>query len=243
MKCLGVIPARYDSQRLPGKPLADIGGMSLIARVYKQAIKSVFLDDLMVATDDDRIALECKNIGAKYIMTSKLHPSGTDRIGEVRLIHSDFDVYVNIQGDMPFIPPDYIDLLCQSFDDTDVSIATLITHCDDLSIVNSSASIKVVTDLSANALYFSRSPIPYPRSVNYGYKRHIGIYAYRGSALDIITRLSPSPLERTESLEQLRWLENGLRIRTISVPHDTPSVDTSEDLDLARKYAEHFKGL
>jgi 3-deoxy-manno-octulosonate cytidylyltransferase (CMP-KDO synthetase) len=237
MKILGVIPARYDSQRLPGKPLADIHGKSLISRVFEQAIKAKMPDKIIVATDDDRIKIECEKSGAECRMTSKSHPSGTDRIAEIMRIYKDYDVYVNIQGDMPFIPPDYIDILCSAFQEPDVAIATLVTACDDENILRSSASIKVVSNVYGYALYFSRSVVPFARSAKPNYLRHIGVYAYTRAALAQISELKPSPLELTESLEQLRWLENGMKISVLNVKEDTPSVDTPEDLAYAREYA------
>ena len=240
MKILGVIPARYDSQRLPGKPLADILGKSLILRVYEQAIRAKMPDKIIIATDDERIKSECEKSGAECRMTLKSHPSGTDRIAEIMRIYKDFDVYLNIQGDMPFIPPDYIDILCNAFQEPDVAIATLVTNCDDESILRSSASIKVVCDVRGYALYFSRSIVPFARSTKPSYLRHIGVYAYTRAALAQISELKPSPLEMAESLEQLRWLENGMKISVLNVKADTPSVDTPEDLIYACEYAANL---
>ncbi len=240
MKILGVIPARYDSQRLPGKPLADICGKSLILRVYEQAVKAESPTKIIVATDDERIQLECRMAGAECVMTSKSHPSGTDRIAEVMRANEDFDVFVNIQGDMPFIPPKYIDMLCNAFQNSDVSIATLVTRADDEKLLQSPASIKVVRDHQGFALYFSRSVIPFARSEKPRYLRHIGIYAYTRDALSKISKLPPSSLELAESLEQLRWLENGMKIYAIEAPEDTPSIDTADDLIFAREYAANF---
>ncbi|MCS7085705.1 MAG: 3-deoxy-manno-octulosonate cytidylyltransferase [Bacteroidia bacterium] len=238
MRYLGVIPARYDSQRLPGKPLADIAGKPMVIRVYEQAIRARSPHKIIVATDDERIRTVCESAGIECVLTGKSHPSGTDRIAEVmRTLYADFDVYINIQGDMPFIPPNHIDTLCGAFRNPDVSIATLITPCLDENVLRSSASIKVVRRNDGFALYFSRSVVPFGKNPTSPRFRHIGVYAYTRNALSTIASLAPSMLEISESLEQLRWLENGMSIYTLVVPEDTPSVDTPEDLEYARAYA------
>ncbi|TKC06027.1 3-deoxy-manno-octulosonate cytidylyltransferase [Pedobacter frigoris] len=238
MKILGIIPARYASTRFPGKPLVQIDGKSMIQRVYEQAKKAHGLTEVIVATDDDRIADEVKNFGGNFIITSDAHLSGTDRCAEVIAAISGFDAVINIQGDEPYIDPLQIELLISCFRNKDVKLATLIkkiTTEEDLFNVNIP---KVVVNASQQAIYFSRQTIPYIRGTEAGqwmdkrqFYKHIGIYGYTCSALLEITKLPPSSLETAESLEQLRWIENGYSIQTKITDIETISIDTPEDLN------------
>ncbi|MDQ1772247.1 3-deoxy-manno-octulosonate cytidylyltransferase [Labilibaculum sp. A4] len=240
MKFLGIIPARYASTRFPGKPLADINGKPMIQKVYEQALKA--LDHVYVATDDKRIEEAVKSFGGKIIMTSPNHQSGTDRIAEAANIISqnlklDFDVVINIQGDEPFIQPEQINSLKSCFNNPATEIATLIKSITNTAEIFDPNKVKVVTAKDNRALYFSRSPIPFVRgedqdkwlSQNTFYK-HIGMYAYRFDALMKVTKLEQSKLELSESLEQLRWLENGYWIQTEITEHESIGIDTPEDL-------------
>ena len=235
---IGIIPARYASTRFPGKPLADIAGKSMIQRVYEQTKKSSRIREVIVATDDDRIANAVKNFGGNFCMTSTAHQSGTDRCAEVveqRKLKA--DAIINIQGDEPFIDPKQIDLVCSCFDDTSVQLATLVKRIMKDEILFNPNSPKVILDKDHNAIYFSRHPIPFVRGkeqaswlASHTFYQHIGIYGYTTEALRKITRLPVSSLEKTESLEQLRWIENGFKIRTALTTLETLAVDTPEDL-------------
>ena len=238
---LGVIPARYASTRFPGKPLADIGGKLMIERVYEQVSKS--LTHVCVATDDTRIAEAVSGFGGRVVMTSTSHRSGTDRCAEASSKVSaedgrDYRVIVNIQGDEPFISPRQIELLTAAFDDDSVEIATLVKRADNDEDLFNPNKPKVVMTASGDALYFSRQPIPYLRGTDehswlscHTYYNHIGLYAYRTSTLHKLTKLAPGQLEMCESLEQLRWLENGYRIRVMETELESLSIDTPEDLE------------
>ena len=247
MKFVGMIPARYASTRFPGKPLALLGGVTVIERVYHQAVSA--LDDAYVATDDERIFDAVTRFGGKAVMTSTSHKSGTDRIAEaVRLTGCDADVVVNIQGDEPFIQRSQIETVCHCFDDPTTQIATLGKPFTDMRGVEHPNSPKIVTDLRGYALYFSRSVIPYVRGVeradwlqHFPYLKHIGLYAYRTEVLSEITRLPQSPLELAESLEQLRWLQNGYRIKVGLTDVETVGIDTPEDLAAAEEYLKRLK--
>ena len=232
-KIVGIIPSRYESSRFPGKPLIDIKGKSMIQRVYNQAKKAKALSDVIVATDDRRIFEHVTEFGGKVVMTSSDHPSGTDRCFEVlQKSGDDFDIAVNIQGDEPMIKPEQIDLLVSCFEDNEVKIATLVKPFENLSEIGNPNRIKVVLDKNKNALYFSRSAIPFHQKGDTPkYYKHIGIYAYTSEILNEIVQLVPSVLEKTESLEQLRWLENGYRIQTKETEFETPNIDTPEDLN------------
>jgi len=236
MKILGVIPARYASTRFPGKPLVDINGKTMIRRVYEQAIKAN-LNKVVVATDDERIASEVKSFGGEFILTSDQHQSGTDRCAEVVSKLPGFDVVVNIQGDEPFIDPEQISLLTSCFLDEKVELATLIKDIKNNSELFNSNIPKVVINNHQQAIYFSRHPIPFVRNTDQGnwknshqFYKHIGIYGYKTSTLLSITQLKPSSLELAESLEQLRWLENGYQIQTKVTSIETIAIDTPEDL-------------
>ena len=245
MRFVGIIPARYASQRFPGKPLAILGGKTVIQRVYEQVGK--VLDDVYVATDDDRIKNTVEGFGGKAIMTSPNHKSGTDRIEEaVEKIGGDFDVVINIQGDEPFIHESQIKELCACFDDADTQIATLgkpFTAEMGMEALENPNSPKIVVDNRGYAMYFSRSVIPYIRNTRreewigqFPYLKHIGLYAYRRDVLRQVTQLPQSSLEIAESLEQLRWLQNGYKIKVGLTDVETVGIDTPEDLQRAETY-------
>lgn len=245
MRFVGIIPARYASQRFPGKPLAILGGKTVIQRVYEQVGK--VLDDVYVATDDDRIKNTVEGFGGKAIMTSPDHKSGTDRIEEaVEKIGGDFDVVINIQGDEPFIHESQIKELCACFDDADTQIATLgkpFTAEMGMEALENPNSPKIVVDNRGYAMYFSRSVIPYIRNTRreewigqFPYLKHIGLYAYRREVLRQVTQLPQSSLEIAESLEQLRWLQNGYKIKVGLTDVETVGIDTPDDLQRAETY-------
>lgn len=244
MKAIGIIPARFDSSRFPGKPLVDIGGLSMIRRVYNQAKHALSLSEVVVATDDARIYDHVQSFAGNVIMTSRDHRSGTDRCAEVASKVSGFDLAINIQGDEPFIDPQQIDLLVSCFSAQDVQIATLVRQITEISDLENPNKPKVVLDQSGRALYFSRQAIPFcqgTEKVNWlstaNYYSHIGIYGYRVDVLKALAQLQVSTLESSEALEQLRWLENGYRIQTALSSHDNDAIDTPEDLQhVLQKY-------
>lgn len=240
--CIGIIPARYQSSRFPGKPLARLGDMTMIERVTRQASKA--LDRVVVATDDERIYDEVRRFGGEVVMTSPEHRSGTDRVAEAyRKSGADADVIVNIQGDEPFVEPQQISQLTSLFDDPTTDIATLVRPFDaarGFEALFDPNLVKVVTADNGDALYFSRSVIPYVRGVEWKqwldktrYLTHVGMYAYRPAVLDRIVRLPQSPLEISESLEQLRWLQADYRIATAETTFDNIGIDTPADLEAA----------
>lgn len=244
-KFIAIIPARYASTRFPGKPLADLGGMTVIERVYRRA--SEVLDDVVVATDDSRIADAVSAFGGRAIMTSADHPSGTDRVRQaMELSHTEADVVINIQGDEPFIDPSQIRMLMSAFDDSSVDIATLarpFAADAGYEAVSDPNVVKVVVDDSGHAMYFSRSPIPYMRGVapaewtsRHRFLAHVGVYAYRRHVLEAVTALKRSSLEVAESLEQLRWLQAGHTIHVGITESATIGIDTPADLEAARLY-------
>ena len=231
MNILCVIPARYSSTRLPGKPLADIQGKPMIQRVYERAQKALQPSAVLVATDHEEVYRAVENFGGKVMMTSKSHATGTDRLAEVAKAYPAFDVIINVQGDEPLIEPSIIDDLANAFlEDSQLSMATVMTPIDDNEKTNPN-NVKVITDLAGYALYFSRSLIPYPRvnTENIVYK-HIGIYAYQREFLLEYAAMEPTPLEVAESLEQLRALENGYKIKVLKTNFKFVGVDTAEDL-------------
>ena len=242
MKFIGLIPARYASTRFPGKPLALLAGKPVIQHVYEQAAK--VLDAVYVATDDERIYNKVTEFGGKAVMTSTKHHSGTDRIEEaLEKVGGDFDVVVNIQGDEPFIAQSQIETLCHCFEDEDTQIATLGKPFECIKAVENPNSPKIVVDNRGYAMYFSRSVIPFVRGVErqewlkkYPFLKHLGIYAYRTEVLKAITRLPQSSLELAESLEQLRWWENGYRIKVGITNVETVGIDTPEDLQRAEDF-------
>lgn len=229
---IGIIPARYASTRFPGKPLVLVNGKPMIQRVYEQATQATMLSEVIVATDDDRIA-DCVNkFGGKVVMTSPEHQSGTDRCAEVvAKLENPAEVVINIQGDEPYIQPQQIDDLAKCFENPQTQIATLVKKLEDEEEIQKPNVVKVTRDINGFALYFSRSVIPYPRNQANVYFKHIGIYAYRLGVLMQISTLPPSSLELAEGLEQLRWLENGYRINTVVTEVESMAVDTPEDLE------------
>lgn len=247
MKILGVIPARYASTRFPGKPLAMIGDKSMIERVYRQSAQADGLEKVLVATDDERIFAHIRGFGGNVEMTSADHPTGTDRILEIRSKYPEYDAFVNIQGDEPFISPEQINKVCRLLSGgPEVKIGTLVRKFDDLSRLYDPNAIKVALAGDGKALYFSRSPLPFFRGsmdwsgevtpemeafhAQSGFWQHIGIYGYTTQALGLIAKLEMGILEKAESLEQLRWMENGIPIFTEKTEESTQGVDTPEDL-------------
>lgn len=242
MKFIGIIPARYASTRFPGKPLAMLGGRTVIQRVYEQA--TAILDKAYVATDDERIFQAVEQFGGRAIMTRADHKSGTDRIEEAaEKIGTQADVIINIQGDEPFIQKSQIETLMHLFDEPSTQIGTLGKRFESIEAAMNPNSPKIVTDKRGFALYFSRSIIPYVRGKeqsewlqHFPYLKHLGLYAYRREVLQEVTQLPQSPLEIAESLEQLRWLENGYRIRVGLTDVETVGIDTPEDLQRAEEF-------
>jgi len=232
MKILCIIPARYSSTRLPGKPLADIAGKPMIQHVYERAVQAKRPSQVIVATDHQLVYDTVLSFGGQVMLTSPNHPTGTDRLAEVAARFPDVDLIINVQGDEPLIPPDIIDQLADAFvGHQELQMATLMTQMDE-SEYNTPSAVKVVTDLQGYALYFSRSLVPFPRhSAGVPVYKHIGIYAYRREFLLKYAKLSPTPLEQTESLEQLRALEHGYRIKVLTTDFQSIGVDTMEDLE------------
>lgn len=249
MKFTAVIPARYASTRFPGKPLAMLGGKTVIQRVYEQAAS--VLSEVYVATDDERILSAVEAFGGRAVMTRTDHKSGTDRIEEaVEKIkkqgmdkEGQGDVIINIQGDEPFVQPSQIKTLMALFDDPETQIGTLGKRFESMEAVLNPNSPKIVTDHRGFALYFSRSVIPFIRGIevedwlsHYPFLKHLGVYAYRREVLAEVTKLPQGVLEKAESLEQLRWLENGYRIRVGMTEVETVGIDTPADLDRAEQF-------
>ncbi|TAE50389.1 MAG: 3-deoxy-manno-octulosonate cytidylyltransferase [Bacteroidetes bacterium] len=240
---LGVIPARFASTRFPGKPLADLGGKSMVRRVYEQCLQASLLSEVLVATDDARIYEHVLSFGGKAVMTRDTHVSGTDRVCEVAGLFPAYSHYINIQGDEPFIAPGQIDLLCRTLVQGDAPVATLLRVLEDPELIANPHVVKAVTDLQGNALYFSRLPIPFIRENpdapalrrDFPCYQHIGLYGFTAAALRQIATQPPAPLERAESLEQLRWLSHGMRIRTALSEDPTYAIDTPEDLARIRE--------
>ena len=242
MKILALIPARYGSSRFPGKPLALVHGKPMIQRVYEQTVKA--FPNACVATDDTRIYDAVKAFGGKVVMTSPSHNSGTDRCLEALNTYmaetgETFDVVINVQGDEPYIHPEQLMQLGKCFEDPQVELATLVKRVKDKEELFNANSPKVILDKDSNAIYFSRTPIPYSRDIEITdqyvaatpFYRHIGLYGYRVATLDVICAMPQSFLEKTEKLEQLRWIENGLKIRVAETEYETHAVDTAEDLE------------
>ena len=242
MKIIGIIPARYESSRFPGKPLVDIGGKSMIQRVYEQVKGCPSLSEVIVATDDQRIEEHVRSFAGNVIMTASTHQSGTDRCAEVVSKVSGFDIAINIQGDEPFISPLQIEFLSSLFREPTTEIGTLVKKIDNKADLFNESIPKVVINSNKEALYFSRQTIPFQRGVkqsdwldHHSYFKHIGIYGYRVEVLQQITKLPVSSYEKAEGLEQLRWLENGYRIKIAETDFDTIAVDHPEDVDLIKK--------
>lgn len=250
MRCLAIIPARYASTRFPAKPLAMLGGRPIIERVYRQVGRAV--EDVVVATDDERIAEAVARFGGRAVMTSTEHRSGTDRCYEaLTKVEGDYDIVINVQGDEPFIQPEQIRSLIACFDDLATDIATLVkpfTAEDGIAALENPNTPKVVISNDNKAIYFSRSVIPYMREVpreewltRHTYYKHIGMYAFRAKTLGEVTSLAQSSLELSEKLEQLRWLENGYRIGVGITNIETIGIDTPDDLRRAEAFlaAQH----
>ncbi|MBX7240289.1 MAG: 3-deoxy-manno-octulosonate cytidylyltransferase [Bacteroidia bacterium] len=245
-KILGVIPARYASTRFPGKPLIEIKGKSMIQRVYEQACKAGCFQEVVIATDSDLIVNHVKSWGGEVIMTGNHHVSGTDRVGEVAGKFPDYSHYVNIQGDEPFIETNTLVLLTNTLLKPGTQIATLLSPIKDTESLMNPGVVKAVTDKEGFALYFSRHPVPFFRNEQetqkwiqlYPYFKHLGIYGFTKEILMIISRMQECPLETAESLEQLRWLYNGLKIRTSVVESTSIAIDTPEDLIRLRSSSE-----
>ncbi len=249
---IGIIPARYASTRFPGKPLIEIEGKSMIQRVYEQAAQAKTLSKVIVATDDERIYDHVRGFGAEVVMTKPDHPSGTDRCWEAyqKLMNDDLrftieypenthhsNYVINIQGDEPFISPDQIDELGQMLNG-DIELATQMIPVDSSEILFDLGEVKIALNQHSEALYFSRQPIPFLKNVEpqhwhiqHQYYRHVGMYAYRMDILEKLTQLPPSALEKAESLEQLRWLEAGFKIKCITTYYDSHCIDTPEDIE------------
>ena len=234
LRILGVIPARLASTRLPRKLLREVAGKPLLAWVVDAARACPQLDRILVAADSEEVASLCRNLDIPVELTSPNLPSGTDRLHAVAQLH-DADIYINIQGDEPLLRPDHIAALLRPFAHPHVDVSTLKVRCTPENIANPNA-VKVVTAADGRALYFSRATIPYDRDgISPPYWKHIGLYAYRKSALNLFPALPPSQLERTERLEQLRFLENGLHVYVEPTDYDTIGVDTEADLQLVEQ--------
>jgi len=236
LKIAGVIPARLASTRLPRKVLRTIAGRPMVEWVWRAAQASGVMDPVLIATDSDEVAEVCRERGLPVVMTSPDCPSGSDRVREVaRQVPA--DIYVNIQGDEPTLTPDFFPPMLALFEKPEVQVATLSVRCPEEEFANPNA-VKVVTALDGRALYFSRCTIPYDRDKTgfAGYRKHLGIYAYRKAALDLFATLPQTPLEKLERLEQLRLLENGVGLYVAEAPRDTIGVDTEEDLARAEAY-------
>ena len=245
-KVLAIIPARYASTRFPGKPLALLGGKPVIQWVWDRVSAMPELDNAVVATDDERIAETVRAFGGRVTMTSSTHRSGTDRCGEVLAAleaqGSLYDIVINVQGDEPFVRPEQLRSLIACFSDSHTQIATLKTPISDSQELFNPNNVKVVCSPQGNALYFSRQPIPHLRGIpedqwiqHHSFYKHVGLYAFRTDTLKEVTHLPQSPLEQCESLEQLRWLENGYSIRLGDSPNANVGIDTPEDLKAAEE--------
>ena len=242
MKFIGIIPARHASTRFPGKPLALLGGKPVIQHVYEKV--AAVLEAAYVATDDERIYDVVKSFGGQVVMTRTDHKSGTDRIEEaIEKIGGEWDVVVNVQGDEPFVAKSQLDTICHCFDDPTTQIATLGKPFESMEAVQNPNSPKIVVDNMGFAMYFSRSVIPYVRGkeksswlTHYPFLKHLGIYAYRKDVLRQVTQLPQSSLEIAESLEQLRWLQNGFKIKVGTTDVETVGIDTPQDLERAEEF-------
>lgn len=242
MKFIGIIPARYASTRFPGKPLALLGGKPVIQHVYEKV--AAVLEAAYVATDDERIYDVVKSFGGQVVMTRTDHKSGTDRIEEaIEKIGGEWDVVVNVQGDEPFVAKSQLDTICHCFDDPTTQIATLGKPFESMEAVQNPNSPKIVVDNMGFAMYFSHSVIPYVRGkeksswlTHYPFLKHLGIYAYRKDVLRQVTQLPQSSLEIAESLEQLRWLQNGFKIKVGTTDVETVGIDTPQDLERAEEF-------
>lgn len=245
MKTIAIIPARYASTRFPGKPLADLGGKPVVEWVYRGVSEIELVDEVCVATDDERIAAAVKQFGGNCVMTRTDHKSGTERCGEVvekmKAEGKVFDIVLNVQGDEPFVNKEQITTLLAAFNDNKTEIATLAKRITSTEELTSPNNVKVITDEYNIALYFSRTPIPYVRDCSieqwvdkHYYLKHIGIYAYLSNVLKNLVELDTTPLEESEKLEQLRWLEHGYVIKVLETECENIGIDTLEDLEAAR---------
>lgn len=242
MSIIGIIPARYESSRFPGKPLAMIEGKTMLERVIEQAKKSELLQDLIVATDDTRIENHCKTLGTTCIITNTSHQSGTDRCFEAYQIYGCKANYIiNIQGDEPFLQPEQINSLASACDG-EAQLVTQMIKCDNHSVLFDTGEVKIVLNENNEALYFSRSVIPFIKNekeenwhLKHEYFRHVGMYAYRADVLEKISKLPVSSLEKAESLEQLRWLQHGYKIKCVLTNYDSHCIDTPEDIEKVLK--------
>ena len=239
MNIIGIIPARYGSTRFPGKPLVDIDGKSMIQRVFEQSSKSKLISRIVIATDDERILSHVQEFGGNAMMSSPQHASGTDRCAEIirKENGTKWDAAINIQGDEPYIQPEQIDLLCRCIETRDVDLATLVKEIKTSDELFNHNNVKVVLNKYNEAIYFSRSPVPYCRNYpdqewirHHTYYKHIGIYGYRTNVLLEIAQLPKTKLEITESLEQLRWIENGYKIKAQLTSFESIAIDTPDDL-------------
>lgn len=236
---VGIIPARYASTRFPGKPLIVIDGKTMLQRVYEQAAKSRLLSKVVVATDDARIYEHVKNFGGNVVMTATHHPSGTDRcLDALQQLSEPYDYVINIQGDEPFIEPEQIDELAAVLQNGTIELATQMIAVDDPDILFDKGEVKIVLNTNHEALYFSRMVIPFIKGVeekewykHHQYYRHVGMYAYRADVLKKVAALPVSALEKAESLEQLRWIENGYRIKCVVTKYESHGIDTPEDVE------------
>ncbi|MBK9282804.1 MAG: 3-deoxy-manno-octulosonate cytidylyltransferase [Sphingobacteriaceae bacterium] len=242
MKIIGIIPARYASTRFPGKALALIHGKSMLQRVYEQATKAKSLAEVIIATDDERIMNHAHEFGAKTVMTKTEHISGTDRCYEAYVLNNkNYDYVLNIQGDEPFLDPEQINSLA-AICDGKTKIATQMIKCNDYETLFDAGEVKITLNHKNEAIYFSRNVIPYLKGVNekqwhsqFNYYRHVGMYAYKANILAEITQLKPSSLEKAESLEQLRWIENGYAIKCAETNFDSHCIDTPGDIEKVLK--------
>jgi len=238
MKILGVIPSRYASTRYPGKPLISIQGKSMVQRVYERAMQSGALSKVIVATDDERIANHVAQFGGHCVITKAEHPSGTDRCYEALMqMEENYDYLINIQGDEPFLAPQQIDELASACDGK-AELITQMIKVNSEEILFDTGEVKIVLNQEQEALYFSRMVIPFLKGIeqsqwhlNHNYYRHVGLYAYRTDILAAITKLKPSALELAESLEQLRWLENGFKVKLVQTAYESHCIDTPADLE------------
>lgn len=238
MNILGIIPARFASTRLPGKPLVNLAGKTMIRRVYEQALQANLINHLVVATDDERIVNEVESFGGNVVLTSNLHQSGTDRCAEVAQKLPGYDVVINIQGDEPLINPAQINLLANCFNNANIQIATLVKKIETLHELHNFGTPKVVLNQQLEAIYFSRQALPHLRDVpptdwlsQHTFYKHIGIYGFLTSTLINICKLPASVLEKMEMLEQLRWIENGYKIKVAITDLESISVDSTEDVE------------
>jgi 3-deoxy-manno-octulosonate cytidylyltransferase (CMP-KDO synthetase) len=238
MSVIGIIPARFASSRFPGKPLVNINGKSMLQRVYEQAKMAKLINEIIIATDDERIEMHAKEFGATVISTSKEHVSGTDRCYEAYNNYAKhFDYVLNIQGDEPILNPEQINELCR-IADGETEIATQMIKCKTYEELFDKGEVKIVLNANNEAMYFSRSVIPAIKNINekewhlnFPYQRHVGMYMYKSNILKEISSLKPTQLETVESLEQLRWLENGFKIKCVQTNYESHCVDTPEDLE------------